>query len=193
MRIFIPVKITSLISLLLCFTIFSPAFATQCASYSYSRKSQSLWIFFGHLKGNFAYDSRSLADQLLYGLRIDIADPAGAGPTMTYPGKGIPFDRLPRLSNDRYFDYGTRNPGYGPMAEAAIIIGCTGKVYSAALFLTNGLSIFVRNKDELPLALKTFQNWAQPLWDEGVWEPQTGPHFPTKIFLLKGYGDQSVN
>ncbi len=184
-------RLTFSASLLFCFAAFSLAYSMQCVNYSDFRKSQALWIFFGHLKGRFVDIYPHLADQLLYGLEFDLIYPMGGGPGPQYPYTSI--TRLPRLTDERYFDFGSNIPGYGPGTRAAIIIGCTGKVYSAALFRPNGLMIFVRNKDELTLATKTFQNWAQPLWDQAVWEKETGPHMPIKIFVLEGYGDRSVN
>jgi hypothetical protein len=150
-------------------------------TWEYPKRMHELWRFFGHHTASFVYDCPFLAEQVALGLEIDTLEPAG------------PIRILPYLGNDRYLDAGFSSPGYSQNVAAAVIINHAGVVYSAALLFSNGLSVFVRNKNELPLAMKTFHDWANGIWQHAVWEPQTGPHFPTTVYVLKGYGDQSVN
>jgi len=159
-----------------------PALAkTAYISWLYPKRTNEIWRFFGHHKANFVSDCPFLANVVAEGMEIDAL------------GGGEPIRILPDLGNDHFLDTGFNSPGYGFNVSAAVIMNHNGKIFSAAALFSTGLSIFVRNKNELPLATKTFHDWANGIWQHAIWESQTGPHFPTTIYVLKGYGDQSVN
>jgi hypothetical protein len=102
----------------------------------YPKRTNELWRFFGHHKANFVSDCPFLANVVAEGMEIDAL------------GGGEPIRILPNLGNDHFLDTGFNSPGYGFNVSAAVIMNHNGKIFSAAVLFSTGLSIFIRNKNE---------------------------------------------